>query len=461
MQMPVRSLRPFAFAALLAASFLIAPLAARPAAAIEVQRVVSPGGIEAWLVEDHSNPILALSFSVLGGAAADPAGLEGRARMAAALLDEGAGPYDSQAFRQALEKDSITLSFSAGDDELSGTLIALTEDRARAAELLELALTEPRFDEEPVERIRAQLQVSIARKANDPQSLAYRALDELVFEGHPYGRPAEGTVESVGAIARADLASYAAERLARDTLMIGVVGDITPEELGALLDQVFGSLPAESPPLDIPEVQPPAAGKLAVIELPVPQSVVFLAQPGPKRDDPDFYAAQVVNHVLGGGTFSSRLYQEVREERGLAYSVWSDLAARDRGGLWLAGVATQNARVAESIALIEQIWGELAAEGPTDAEIEKAITYLTGSFALRLTSSEDIAQILVSMQREELGIDYIAAREGFYQDLTPDDVRRVARAWLDPGRLAVVVAGQPEGLAAAPAEAPAEEPVAN
>ena len=436
--------------ALLAAALLLAPLSFAPAsAAVEVQRVVSPGGIEAWLVEDHSNPILALSFSFLGGAASDPEGLEGRARMAAALLDEGAGPLDSQAFRQALERDSIDLSFSAGDDELYGSLVTLTGDRDRAVELLALALDQPRFDEEPVERVRAQLQVRIARKANDPQSLAYEKLDSLVFGAHPYGRPSEGTVESVAAIDRAALAAYAEERLARDTLKIGVVGDITPEALGLLLDEAFGALPAESPALAVPEVEPLAAGELTVIDLPVPQSAVFLAQPAPKRDDPDFYAAQVVNYVLGGGSFSSRLYEEVREKRGLAYSVWTDISARDHGSIWLGGVATQNARVAESIALIEQIWGELATAGPSDAEIEQAITYLTGSFALRLTSSEGIARILVSMQREELGIDYIARRDGYYESLTPEEVRRVARAWLDPEKLAIVVAGQPEGLAAA------------
>lgn len=442
--------------ALLVAALLLAPLSFAPAsAAVEVQRVVSPGGIEAWLVEDHSNPILALSFSFLGGAASDPEGLEGRARMAAALLDEGAGPLDSQAFRQALERDSIDLSFSAGDDELYGSLVTLTGDRDRAVELLALALDQPRFDEEPVERVRAQLQVRIARKANDPQSLAYEKLDSLVFGAHPYGRPSEGTVESVAAIDRAALAAYAEERLALDTLKIGVVGDITPEALGLLLDEAFGALPAESPALAVPEVEPLAAGELTVIDLPVPQSAVFLAQPAPKRDHPDFYAAQVVNYVLGGGSFSSRLYEEVREKRGLAYSVWTDISARDHGSIWLGGVATQNARVAESIAVIEQIWGELATEGPSDAEIEQAITYLTGSFALRLTSSEGIARILVSMQREALGIDYIARRDGYYESLTPEEVRRVARAWLDPEKLAIVVAGQPEGLAAA--ESPEED----
>ncbi len=432
-----------------ASALLALPLLAAPAAAsVEVQRVVSPGGIEAWLVEDHSNPILAVSFSFLGGAALDPSGQEGRARMAAALLDEGAGPLDSQAFRQALERDSIDLSFSAGDDEIYGSLVTLTEDRQRAVELLALALTQPRFDQEPVERVRAQLQVSIARGATDPQSIAFDNLDKLVFGDHPYGRPSEGTADSVAALTQADLQAFVGERLALDSLKIGVVGDITPEELGRLLDQGFGALPATSASIELAEVVPLAAGQQTVIELPVPQSVVFLAQPGPKRDDPDFYAAQVVNYVLGGGTFNSRLYAEVREKRGLAYSVWSDLSVRDHAGLWLAGVATQNARVAESLALIKQIWGELAVEGPSDEEIEKAITYLTGSFALRLTSSEGIARILVSMQREDLGIDYLERRSSYYESLTPDEVRRVARLWLDPSRLAVVVAGQPEGLAA-------------
>jgi len=422
---------------------LLAPLSAR---ALEIERVVSPGGIEAWLVEEHSNPILSISFSFLGGSALDPDGKEGRARMATALLDEGAGELDSQAFQRELERLSIQLSFAVTDDELAGTLVTLTDRRERAAELLALALTAPRFDEEPVERVRAQLSVRVAQRANDPQSLAYEKLQQQLFADHPYGRSSEGTMDSLAAITADDLEAYVGERLALDTLKIGVVGDITPEELGLLLDSVFGALPATSPAIALKDATLPAAGQLTVLDMPVPQSVLYMAQPGPKRDDPDYYAAAVLNHILGGGTFASRLYAEVRESRGLAYSVWSDLVDLDRAGLWMAGAATQNARVADTLAIMREVWGKLAAEGPTADEVKNAITYLTGSFALRLASSESISRLLVTVQREDLGIDYLDRRSALFEAVTAEDVKRVAQLWLDPARLVVVVAGEPEGI---------------
>jgi zinc protease len=257
-------------------------------------------------------------------------------------------------------------------------------------------------------------------------------------------------MDSLTAITADDLRAYVGERLALDTLKIGVVGDITPEELGLLLDQVFGSLPAASPAIALQDATLPAAGQLTVLDMPVPQSVLYMAQPGPKRDDPDYYAAAVLNHILGGGTFASRLYAEVRESRGLAYSVWSDLVDLDRAGLWMAGAATQNARVADTLAVMREVWGKLAAEGPTAEEVQNAITYLTGSFALRLASSESISRLLVTVQREDLGIDYLDRRSSFFEAVTPEDVKRVAQLWLDPGRLVVVVAGEPEGVETTP-----------
>lgn len=422
---------------------LLAPLSAR---ALEIERVVSPGGIEAWLVEEHSNPILALSYSFAGGSALDPAGKEGRARMATSLLDEGAGDLDSQAFQGELDRLSIELSFSVSDDELTGTLVTLTQHRDRAAELLSLALHAPRFDQEPVERVRAQLSVRVAQRANDPGSLAYEKLQQQLFAEHPYGRSTDGTIDSLAALTVDDFKVYLGERLGLDTLKIGVVGDITPEELGPLLDQIFGGLAPTSPPIEVTEAALPEQGKLTVIDVPVPQSVVYMAQPGPKRDDPDYYAAAVLNQILGGGTFSSRLYSEVRESRGLAYSVWSDLVDRDRAGLWMGGAATQNARVADTLAIMREVWTKLAAEGPTADEVKNAITYITGSFALRLASSENISRILVSVQRDNLGIDYLDRRSSLYEAVTLEDVKRVAQEWLHPERLLVVVAGQPEGV---------------
>lgn len=434
---------------------LLLPLGlAAPARAIDVERVTSPGGIEAWLVEDHSNPILALSFAFEGGAAADPAGKEGRASLTASLLDEGAGALDAAAFQGALERASIDLSFDAGRDGVYGGLVTLSERRDQAGELLSLALTAPRFDAPAVERVRQQLQSRLAQRLSQPNAQAALALQAALFPDHPYGRPTDGTPESVAALTAEDLRAFVAERLARDVLTVGVVGDITAEELGPYLDAVFGGLPAAAAPLEIARVEPAAAGQAQAVAIPVPQSSIMLAQRGPLRDDPDYYALSVVNNVLGGGSFSSRLYDEVREKRGLAYGVWSSLRPYDHAGVWYAGTSTQTERVPESLAVMRRVWREMAEEGPTDAEVEASIDYLVGSFLLSLSSSEDIADTLVAVQSEGLGIDYLDRRREIYESLTPEAVRAAARRWLDPDSLAVVIAGAP-GLEEGPSSTPA------
>ncbi|HLT00629.1 MAG TPA: pitrilysin family protein, partial [Geminicoccaceae bacterium] len=372
--------------------------------ASKVERVVSPGGIEAYLIPEHSIPFLSLALHFKGGSALDPAGKEGLAYMVSGLLDEGAGDLDSQTFRTELEDRAIRLSFDAARDSFTGQLKTLTEHRERAFELLRLALTEPRFDEEPVERIRHQIQADLRRRAEDPDYLVSRTWFETAFPDHPYGRPVQGTVESVGRITVDDLRQFVAERLAKDNLIIGVAGDVTAEELGALLDRAFGDLPATSAPIDLPRAKPVPDGTI-VVRKDVPQSRVLFGQEGLPRDDPDFYAAYVANHILGGGGFGSRLTEEVREKRGLAYSVYSYLYPMDYAPIWLGGLGTVNAAVAESIRLVREEVRRMA-EGDIDAAtLADAKTYLTGSFPLRLTSNDQIASMLVSMQVNELGID--------------------------------------------------------
>jgi zinc protease len=421
-------------------------LAALPARAVEVQRVVSPGGIEAWLVEDHSNPIIALDLAFRGGAALDPTGKEGLANMVAGLLDEGAGDLDSQAFQARLEDLSIMLSFSAGMDSFNGDLRTLTENRNAAFVMLRQALTEPRFDAEPIERIRGQILAGLARRAEDPDTIVGRTLNTLFFPDHPYGRPSRGTVDSVAALAVGDLRGFVAGRLGRDNLVLGVVGDIAPDELARLLDETFLALPAEAVPVEVAEVQPAGAGEVVVVEKDIPQSVVALGHAAIKRDDPDYYAAYVVNYILGGGGFASRLYAEVREKRGLAYSVYSYLNPLDHAGLVVGGVATQNGRVAESLALIRAEWRRMAEQGPSEEELRDAKTYLTGSFPLRFSSSGRVAGMLIGMQLEDLGIDYLDRRNGFIEAVTIEDARRVARRIYRPDDLTIVVVGRPDGV---------------
>ncbi len=432
-----------AFAALF---FLMA--AASPATAIEVQRVVSPGGIEAWLVEDHSNPIISLDMTFRGGAALDPVGKEGLANLVSGLIDEGAGDLDSQAFQGQLQDLSIGLSFSAGLDTFSGDLKTLTENRDTAFELLRLALNEARFDEEPVARIRSQILAGLAHDSEDPGVIVRRTLNKVLFPEHAYGRPASGTTESVTGLTVEDLRRFTAERFARDVLVVGVVGDITAKELAGLLDETFLGLPATAAPADLADTTPSGEGGVIVVEKDVPQSVVAFGHEGIERADPDFYTAYVVNYILGGGGFSARLYKEIREKRGLAYSVYAYLSPLDHAALVMGGVATQNERVSQSLDLIRAEWRRMAEDGPSEEELRDAKIYLTGSFPLRFSSSGRISGMLIGMQLNHLGIDYLDRRNALIEAVTLDDARRVAARLYDADKLTVIVVGRPQGVTA-------------
>ncbi|MBM3558665.1 MAG: insulinase family protein [Alphaproteobacteria bacterium] len=434
------------FRALAGLLVLALVLAAAPAGAVDIRRVVSPGGIEAWLVEDRLAPIISLELAVCGGAATDPTGKEGLAELVASTLDEGAGDLDSQAFQSRLEDLSISLSFSADQDAMRGSLRTLSRNRDEAFRLLGLALASPRFDVRSVERVRAQLLTRLARNLQDPGYIAGRALWGRLFPGHPYGRPHDGTPDTLRAITAEDLRAFVPRRFARDALIIGVVGDIGADALGTLLDRTFAALPKSAPAYLLPDVAPLTDGRTHVVEHATPQSTILFAQPGLRRSDPDWYAATVLNYILGGGSFSSRLYSEVREKRGLAYSVYSYLAPLGFSAVWAGGAATANAAVGESVTVIRSVWYDVAAGGIGAEELADAKRYITGSWPLRFTDTAAIAATLVAVQIEGLGIDYIDRRNALVGAVSADDVARVARRVLDPEKLTIVVVGRPDGL---------------
>ncbi len=444
----LKRLRSFIPAVALAFSALLA--AALPAHAVTVERVVSPGGIEAWLVADHANPIISMRFAFRGGAALDPGGKEGLANFAASTLDEGAGELDSKAFQGKLEDLVIRLRFDAGRDNFGGNLKTLVENRDTAFGLLKLALTGPRFDKEPVERIRSQILSGLRQEKEDPGTVARLRLMKTLFPSHPYGRPVEGTEESVANLTRADLRAFTARRLARDNLIIGIVGDIKADALKPLLDKTFGGLPAKAAGWKVPDAEPRGTGRTIVVQKPVPQSSIVFADKGPKRDDPDFYAAYVMNHVLGSGGFTSRLYNTIREKRGLAYVVYSGLSPLAHAGLIVGGAGTANARVAETLKVLRSEWARMARDGMSETELADAKTFLTGSYPLRFTSSGHIASMLVGIQIDNLGLDYMARRNGLIEAVTLADANRLARQVLRRDRLTFVVVGQPEGVNSTP-----------
>jgi zinc protease len=434
------------YAGSIAVIVLYGGFVAPPALAVDIRSVTSPKGIVAWLVHDPAVPVISMSFAFDAGAAHDPAGKEGRAQMTASLLDEGAGELDSQAFQRRLEDIAMSLRFSATRDSFRGTIRTLSANRDAAFAMLALALTRPRFDAEPVERIRAQTLSALDDDEEEPQTIASRTWFNAVFPGHPYGRPVSGTPQSVKTVAVADLRQFVRDYLTRDRLKIGVVGDIAPDELARRLDEIFGGLPATGSSARVPDIKPAAAGRVIVVERAIPQSVVTFGQTAVGRKDPDWYAAYIMNRVLGGGGFSSRLTEEIREKRGLAYSVYSYLIPLDHAPLIVGGVATANERVAESLRLIRGEWRRMAEHGLTEKELDVAKTYINGSFPLRFDSSRRIADVLVSIQMDNLGIDYIDRRPRLINAVTLADIRRVARRILRADRLTVVVVGKPVGI---------------
>jgi zinc protease len=419
---------------------------ALPAHAVSIEEVKTAQGITAWLVEDHSVPIVSMSAAFRGGATADPADKRGLANIAVDLLDEGAGDLDSTAFQSRLEDLASQLTFSAGQDMISVRLRSLTSNLAPTFDLLRLALTQPRFDAEPEARVRASILDSIAREQRQPNALASRVWWKTAFPDHPYGLSTRGTAESVNAITTDDMRSLVHNRFARDSLTIGIVGDITPAQLKPLLDAAFGALPDRAAVDPTADVSPQTRNAVEVATMPIPQSVVVFGQPGIKRNDPDWYAALLDLNILSAGGLTSRVALEVREQRGLAYSVSAQLDPLQHAGVILGQVGSQNAHVAESIDVIRDTWRRMHDDGPTAKELADAKTYVTGSFPLSLDSTGRIASILVSVQFDHLGIDYLDKRAAIINQVTLADAKRVAKRLLSPDNLLFAVVGQPENL---------------
>lgn len=427
------------------ALLLAALCIATPAGAITIERVISPGGLEAWLVRQTTVPLISLEFAMAGGASQDPAGKAGLGNMVSSLLDEGAGDLDSKSFHERLEGKAIEMRFRAGRDDFHGSLRTLTEHRDEAVNLLRLALTAPRFDTADVERIRSQILSGLHRDTTSPDAISSRRWWAAAFPGHPYGREVNGTLESVPRITADDLRAYTKRNFARDGLKIAIVGNLDAAAAGALVDRIFGSLPAKGELTPVPQANLQGLGQRIVVDLDVPQAVITFGRRGVFRQDPDFMAAYVVNYILGGGTFSSRLYREVREKRGLAYSIHDSLVWLKSAALMLGGTATRADRTAETLNIIESEIQRLAQSGPTEEELAKAKSYLKGSYALNLDTSSKIASALLQIQLDDLGIDYIDRRGSLIDAVTLEDAKRVAQRLLTSGMLVTVV-GRPDGV---------------
>lgn len=426
-------------------AFIVLVLAV-PARAFTIQEVTSPGGIKAWLVEDHAVPLIAMNFSFRAGSTSDPADRQGVANFLTGMMDEGADDLDSAAFQKRRDELAFRMSYDVGRDFFEGSFQALSRNRDSSFELLRKAMTAPRFEPEPLERVRQQILLGIRSENDDPQTIASRAWLSLAMPGDLYGLDKSGTEQSVMSITASDLTAAHRRIFGRKTLQVSVVGDIAAAELGVLLDRVFLGLPEGEvqPPLPPVSVDPKPQTK--VIDRDIPQSIIIFGHGGILRRDPDFIPAYIMSEILGGGGFGSRLTTEVREKRGLTYGIGAGFMPLERVGLFIGSLSTRNDKAGEAMELVKAEFRRMAEEGPTQQELDEAKTYLTGSYALHFTGGNAIAGQLLGLQQQGFGPDYVERRNGLIEAVTLDQVKAQARRLLHPDRMIVTVVGKPEGL---------------
>ena len=395
-----------------------------------------------WFAEDHTLPIIAFNISMPAGSSYDPAGKGGLAQFAASMIDEGAGNLDSKAFHEALANKAIAFSARADRDYLVISVSTLKENAPEAMRLLQLALTRPRFEAEAMTRVRAQIVQSLQQEQVEPPRVASRAFMRAFFNGHAYAHPTSGEIDSISGITAGDLRGFARGHWVKAGLKVSVAGDITAPALVKLLGTTF--LPVSGA-----HVAPqPNVGKLGqpgmhVIPLPVPQATVLFGLPGIMRHDPDFLPGYVANYIVGGGGFSSRLTDEVRVKRGLTYGISTSLSSMNKASVMVGSVATRADAVKQTVQVVRDTLATFAKDGPTQAELDDAKTYLTGSFPLAFASNSGTAAQLGTFQRQNLDIGYVAGRNALIQAVTLADVKRVSKKLFDPVRMTIVIGGTP------------------
>jgi zinc protease len=419
-----------------------------PTAQINVKDVISSKGISAWLVEAHEIPVVSVAIAFrMAGTIAEPKGSAGLTQFLAGLLDEGSGDLDSQEFKKFLLKHNIELAIKAEQDIFLISFRTIKKNAHAAFHMLNSILTKPRFDESSQIRVKNQLLAILQQSLHNEHTLGSQALNSVMFGDHPYGRTVPQILKDLPNITSTHLRQFMKERMGRDQLLISVVGDISIGELKDYLDQTFGDLPEKARTLDIKPPVMPTKGSTTVIPLNIPQSLVRFAQPGPFRKDPDWYAAFLLLKILGDGQYESRLWDEIREKRGLAYEIEANLSWAAQAGLILGGTATKNKNVNEVIKLVRKVWNGTM-EGVNQNELDFVKRRLIGSFPLNFSSTLKIARALLVYQIDELGIDYINKRNAILNAITLNDVNRVAKRILNADQLSFVICGEPKALSA-------------
>ena len=428
------------------------PLAARAAdtPVVPIQQLKTPAGISVWLVESHTLPMVSVEVAFNAGSMYDPQGKEGVASMTAAMLTQGgAGGLSSEQFLKQTERLGAGIAADADTQVLSVGLQSLSENIEASFSHFAEVINNPDFNKKDFERVKQALLASRKRIQENPGKLADEAFNQLVFgRYHPYAHSVIGTDYSLPALTRKDVETYYEKMFGRKNMVVSIVGDITPEKAVELVEKHFAKLP-KGRTYNIPEApqeQPPVLQK---ITLPVPQTSIIMGHKGISRQNPDYFATLLMNHIFGSGGFSSILMEEVREKRGLAYGIYSYFEPLPHWGAFQVSVKTKNESAFEVVDLVKAEIEKLKENGVSDEAYQEAMDYMIGSFPLRLDSNADILTYLTFMQTENMGADYLDKWLDNMRKVTRDDIHRVAKKYLKPDDMVVVMVGQP-GVASKP-----------
>jgi zinc protease len=414
---------------------------------LDIQTLTTPSGIEVWLAEDDTLPIIAMAFTFRNaGAKQDLQDKQGLSILAASTMNESAGPYDNDEFLTLQNNNNISLFFASSRDDFGGTLKMLTRHKDLAFELLDYTINAPRFDEAPLERMRQSNLSRIRASLPNPNWRNARLLNEIVYEGHPYALNSGGTLTTLNNITRDDLLEFTKTRFSRDTLKVSISGDINAEEAIAAIENIFGGLPQTTDLPTIDDITVQNQGKMVLHPKDMPQTLISIVQNGVGRDHPDYYKAMVMNYILGGGGFGSRLTTSIREERGLTYGIRSGLSNMDHIKTLRISTSTKNNAVPEMLGLIREEFETMRNAPVSDLELSDAKAYLIGSMPLKLSSTGAIAGLMLGMQRDGLPVTYLDERAEKIDAITIENIQNVAQTLLNPENFTIVMTGAPEGL---------------
>jgi zinc protease len=419
-----------------------------PSFALEVKRSVLDNGLTLLIVERHNLPIVKVSLGINAGSLHEPEEKAGLASLAAGLLTEGTANRSAQEISEEIEFVGGSVGAGGGDDYVKASLSILKKDIDLGFDLLSDILLNPVFPEDEIEKKKERIKGGLKSREDDPGFVASRDFKKAVFGSHPYGRLVSGTEETLDRIKRDDLVEFHANYYVPNNAIMAVVGDVTAAEVEKLIKRYFSQWHAKKiPPLSLPAVREAEGRKTITVDKDLSQANIILGHIGVRRDDPDYYSVSVMNYILGGGGFASRLMKNIRDDKGLAYSIQSSFMPNRYGGRFQVVLQTKNESANIAIEEVLKEINKIRTTSVSESELADAQSFLTGSFPMRIENSSRIAGFLVAVEVFGLGTDYIDDYPSYINGVTREDVLRVAEKYLDPENYILVVVADQEKTA--------------